>query len=204
MTKERDRGERPKKSWRELDAQRDGRRSSEPRREGGQQANDRSSSQHKAALDALFEKGGFSQMAEKLTQRFGAPGRSPELPKAKPDEKPETKPEPVAAPEKPKDDQRVVLKKKLLEAVARDEISRVFDRYTKLYGMPNDFELLEQGLEHQKLDRQGEVLAALEELLGRDKPKRSKSLAGKLRYIEETGDDPELRVVAARIRARLG
>ena len=149
-------------------------------------------------------------MAEKLTQRFGAPGRSPELPRAKGDaaarQPGDPKPDAAEAPAavaKPKDDPRAVLRKKILESVGRDEISRAFDRYTKAHGMPQDFELLEQALEHQKLDRQSEVMIALEQLLERDKPKRMKTLAGKLRYIEETGD-PELRVIAARVRARLG
>jgi hypothetical protein len=91
----------------------------------------------------------------------------------------------------------------VVEALGRDEVSRAFDRYVKAHGMPSDFELLEQGLEHNKDDRIAEVLGALEQLLSRDKPKRSRTLVGKLRFIEETSSDEELRQFAARVRAKL-
>src|SRR5256885_2569212 len=76
---ERDRGDRPKKSWREMDAARDrprpprDDRGREPARpssgSGGMDA--RASKQYRAALDALFEKGEVGKIAEKLS---GGPG----------------------------------------------------------------------------------------------------------------------------------
>ena len=89
-----------------------------------------------------------------------------------------------------------------MEALGRDEISRTVDRYVKAHGWPNDFEILEQALEHTKPERQIEAMDALEKLLEREKPKRSRTLAGKLRFIEETSDG-DLRDQAARIRTKL-
>src|SRR5262245_39197565 len=113
--RDRDR-DRPKKSWREVDAQRDRSRSpTEPSRQPGPSSSDRASKQYRAALDALFAKGEVGKLAEKLA----APTRSePAPPKA------QTSP----APAPPKEDPRAVLRKKILAAVGRDEISRAVDR----------------------------------------------------------------------------
>jgi hypothetical protein len=234
---ERDRGDRPKKSWRELDAQRDRAGPRPPRKEGPREPgamDARASKQYRAALDALFAKGEVGKLADKLAGTPGAqrldpaellraqsggappPSEAPapvakaareSVPVAKADE-PETPRstlrEPVTGSAAPKvDDGRAALRKKVLEALARDEISRAVDRYVKQLGWPADFEVLEQALEHTKEERQGEAMAQLEKLLARDKPKRSRTLAGKLRFIEETSDSAELREQAARIRAKL-
>jgi hypothetical protein len=192
---ERDR-DRPKKSWRDIDSQRD--RSGGPRPEPGAkqsaQKSDAASKQYRAQLDALFAKGEVGKFAEKLA------GGPPSLRPAEP-AKPAPAPEP---PPPPKEDPRAVLRKKLQEAIGRDDISRAFDKYVKAHGVPADFELLEQGLEHNKSEKQLEVLDALDKLLERDKPKRSRTLVGKLRFIEETSGDDELRTAAARVRGRIG
>lgn len=236
---ERDRGDRPKKSWRELDAargkprpQRDDRdRGGSSSSSGGMDA--RASKQYRAALDALFAKGEVGKLAEKLTSGpggridpadivrggpaprndapamsgtggGGASGNAPSSTSASPTpaapERAKAPPAPAAPP--PKEDGRAALRKKVLEALGRDEISRAVDRYVKAHGWPNDFEILEQALEHNKADRQTEAMTQLEKLLEREKPKRSRTLAGKLRFIEETSDG-DLRDQAARIRARL-
>jgi hypothetical protein len=193
MSSDRD---RPKKSWRDIDAQRDrsGGGSRPPQSPHAEKKSEHASKQYRAQLDALFEKGGVGKLAEKLAG--GPPSlRAPEPPKAAPT--------PAPPPPPAKEDPRAVLRKKVLEALGRDEISRAFDRYLKGHGMPSDFELLEQGLEHNKDERIQEVLAALEQLLERDKPKRSRTLVGKLRFIEETSSDAELRQFAARVRGKL-
>jgi hypothetical protein len=208
--------DRPKKSWKELDAQRDrgGGRARSERGGPRSQEDPRASRQHRAALDALFAKGELGKLAEKLAPaaRPMAPSRpailsppssgEPGAPGAIERSAPTPAPTP-AAPEPPKDDARSVLRKKILEAPSRDAISRAYDRYEKQYGAPRDFELLEQGLEHVKPDRIVEVIGQIEALLEREKPRRSRTLAGKLRLIEETSDDRELRERAAKLRARL-
>jgi hypothetical protein len=228
---ERDRGDRPKKSWREMDAMRDraGPRPSRDERDRkgpGNNMDARASKQYRAALDALFEKGEVGKLAEKLapggrldpadvvrgTQKSAASapafdGSAPSTAAApatanSPERAPAPPPHKPSAKEVAKEDARAVLRKKVLEALGRDEISRAVDRYVKAHGWPNDFEILEQALEHTKTERQTEAMTQLEQLLGREKPKRSRTLAGKLRFIEETADG-DLRDQAARIRAKL-
>lgn len=233
---ERDRGDRPKKSWREMDAARDRAGPRPPRDKndrpgssgsgssssgGGMDA--RASKSYRAALDALFAKGEVGKLAEKLS---GSPGaarvdpvdvvhgreqkRDSPLDNARGStgssserEAPSTPRAAAPPPEPVKEDGRAPLRKKVLEALGRDEITRAIDKYVKSHGWPNDFEILEQALEHTKEESQIEAMGQLEKLLAKEKPKRSRSLAGKLRFIEETTDAPELRDQAARIRAKL-
>jgi hypothetical protein len=228
---ERDRGDRPKKSWRELDAMRGKPRPSRDERGDSRSSgmDARASKQYRAALDALFAKGEVGKLAEKLSGGPGgridpadivrggpapksdAPAMSgagsgatsasapsaPSAPERAPAKAPSAPP-----PAPPKEDGRAALRKKIVEALGRDEISRAVDRYVKAHGWPNDFEILEQALEHNKPERQTEAMTQLEKLLEREKPKRSRTLAGKLRFIEETSDG-DLRDQAARIRAKL-
>jgi hypothetical protein len=185
-----------------MDSQRDKGRSSEPRREGGPRAEaqaDRASKAYRAQLDALFEKGEVAKFADKLvggrSELPGVPMPAPKKPEAPVEE---------AKPVEKVEDPRQVLRKKILSALGREEISRAVDRYVKAYGMPADFEVLEQALEHTKDERVVEALSVLEKMLERDKPKRSRTLAGKLRFLEETSGDAELRAFAARVRTKLG
>ena len=231
---ERDRGDRPKKTWRERDAARGQPRPSRDERGDSRSSgmDARASKQYRAALDALFEKGEVGKLAEKMgpgspridphdlvrgTHRSGgdAPAMSgagsgpsaatssaPSTATSSAPERVSSKAPPAAAPPPQKEDGRAALRKKVVEALGRDEISRAVDKYVKAHGWPNDFEVLEQALEHNKSDRQTEAMDALEKLLEREKPKRSRTLAGKLRFIEETSDG-DLRDQAARIRAKL-
>src|SRR3954447_8130782 len=70
---ERDRGDRPKKTWRERDAQRGTPRPSRDERGDSRSSgmDARASKQYRAALDALFEKGEVGKIADKLS---GGPG----------------------------------------------------------------------------------------------------------------------------------
>src|SRR3954468_13517272 len=66
----RDRGDRPKKSWREMDAMRDRAGPRKPREEParpGEAMDARASKQYRAALDALFAKGEVGKLADKLS-----------------------------------------------------------------------------------------------------------------------------------------
>ncbi len=184
--------DRSKKSWREVDSSRDRSRPFEPRRDTGGE-HPAASKQHRAALEALFARGDLGEVIEKL---------APPVPESV---------EPrnvVAAPETKLNDElqegRVALRKKLMAAIGRDDISRAVDRYIKTHGMPTDFEMLEQALEHHKPERVTEVVAALLQLLERERPKRSRTLQSKLRLIEETCGDAELAAQAQAARAQLG
>jgi len=201
---ERDRGDRPKKSWRELDNLRDKPRTSTPRPEAARSRaqEERASKAYRAQLDALFERGEVGKLAEKMVQsRTDAPSSLIGQPMPQP-KKAEPAPEPPPPP--PVDDPRSVLRKKILSAIGRDEISRAVDKYVKAHGMPRDFEVLEQALEHNKEERLTEALGVLESMLERgEKPKRSRTLVGKLRFLEETSGDKDLVAFAARLRGKL-
>jgi hypothetical protein len=187
--------DRPKKSWRELDSARDKARSVGPERPRAEDV--RASNRHRAALDALFEKGGFGKIIDVM-----APAK--EIRKEPIVVATEPAPQAASAGEEiPKEDSKAALRKKILEATSREAGSRAFDRYEKLYGLPRDFELLECGLEHIKPEKQVEVLGQLELLLQKEKPRRSRTLQGKLRLLQETSDVPDVASRAARIRALL-
>lgn len=199
------RGTGPRKSWKERDAQKDrggGARREEPRNERTVEKDARSSKQYRAALEALFEKGGLAKVAEKLGGA-GVPAAA-HPPQAQPASIPGAPAGPpptkvIVAP-----DERTVLRKKIIDAIGRDEITRAMDRWLKEFPLPADFEVLEQAIEHRKEDRVLEVLALLEKMLEKDKPKRSRMLAAKLRFLEETCGDKEMSDTAIRLRARLG
>ena len=128
-------GDKPKKSWREIDSQRD---KSAPRAEGPSGARGaggvKSDRQYRAALEALFDKGGIGKVADKMAEKMGAPA----LPRAS---------SAPAAP--PVDEGRLALRKKVAEAIGRDEVTRALDRFLKEYPLPEDFEVLEQALDHR-------------------------------------------------------
>ena len=197
--------DRPKRSWREIDARRDGARTGGPPASGESTAQAKASRAHRAALDALFEKGELGRYAEKLG--LGAPGA------AKPESKPAADGTGAASPAPPakaapkvdeKEQDRLAQRKKILDGTTREAVGRAFDRYCKAYGMPKDWELLERGLEHPRDDRLVEVLTEIEALLTRERPRRTRTLDGRLRLIAETHDDAELRARAQALRARLG
>jgi hypothetical protein len=189
--------DRPKRSWREIDAVREGgRRDAGARPSSAREATaqDKASRDHRAALDKLFAKGEVGKYAEKLG--IGAKTTSVTKP---------VEPAPAPEPVKPSAEEleRISLRKKILEGTAREAVARAFDRYTKIAGMPKDWELLERGLDHPRGDRLAEVLTEIEALLTREKPRRTRSLDGRLRFIAETHEDTELRARAEALRTRL-
>ena len=105
---------------------------------------------------------------------------------------------------KPVED-KLSLRRKLLEAAGRQEITRIAEKYLARWPLPDDPEFLEQLLEHEKETRIREALDRLGILLDRGQmPRRSRALCGKLRYISETGFDPELQTAAQALLTRLG
>src|SRR5256885_13258023 len=125
---ERDRGDRPKKSWRELDANRGKPRPSHDERGDSRSSgmDARASKQYRAALDALFEKGEVGKLAEKLSAGPGSPridahdlvrgtqrgGDAPAMSGAA-----TSKAAPAPPPPPPKEDARAPLRKKVMEAL---------------------------------------------------------------------------------------
>ena len=211
---------REKKSWRDIDAKRDRSQSPAPRGSDGdlkrklQDAH--KSKQYRAALDALFEKGGFDKVAEALGKRESGGSPAPANPSANSSASAAPVESavgatsdaiPVAGPGskgKPSGDDRLLLRKKILEAAGRDEISRAVDKFIAKWPLPDDWEVLEQVLEHQAAARVDEALAKLEAMVMLAKPRRARTLVGKLRYIEETSGRAEWRERASKLRAKLG
>lgn len=230
---------RPKKSWRDIDKARDGsrgsRQGSEPRRDP--QA-DREQKQYRAALEALFEKGGIGKLADKLSATGARGPLSAEdlrnLPKesdesgaaealareAEAADAPSGTPAPVAAAastpaaaegrvgaaagKKKGAEDRVGLRRKLLEAAGRQEISRAAEKYLERFPLPDDHEVLEQLLEHEKEPRVLQAMERIGHLLDlRQTPKRSRALCGKLRYLADTASSDEVRRKAQELLRRL-
>jgi hypothetical protein len=201
-----------KKSWREIDAGRDrsggsGRAPSDGRSPDSKLKDVQKSKQYRAALDALFEKGGFDKVAEVLGKSPGAPSSlsKPAEPAA------EAKapaaaaaPAPAPKPVDPADATRQALKKKILEAIGREEITRAIDKYAAKWPLPAEWEVLEQALEHTDRARVEEAIGTMELMVAREKPRRARALLGKLRFIEETMVGEELAKRAAALRGKLG
>lgn len=189
--------------------------------------------QYRAALEAAFAKGELGKLADKLNiSGLGplAPASPPSPPAPSPTEtsaeaSPDTDPAPsqngggpanaslatgAAGAKKTTgrrkvEDERLTLRRKLAEALGRQEISRAAEKYLARYPLPDDHELLEQLLEHERESRVREAIDRILVLIERRQPpRRSRALCSKLRYIIETTFDSELRQAAQGLLERLG
>lgn len=224
--------DRSKMSWRDIDKRRDGSRggparsgSSEPRPGSHEE---HSQKQYRAALEAAFAKGELGKLADKLNISSHGPGTPPartptptptpaasdEAEGAAAEGTAEAPAEAAAAPTsggpkkggkgKKVEDERLTLRRKLAEAAGRQEISRAAEKFLARYPLPDDHELLEQLLEHDKEARVREAIGRINELIDRRQPpRRSRALIGKLKYITETTYDEELRQAAQALLGRL-
>jgi hypothetical protein len=176
--------DRPRKSWREIDAQRDRSNHSagRDRRDDRPRKSQPSQKTYRAALDRLFESGGLGKLLEK-----------------------QSGPQP-AAPADEAADTRARLMARVRDALGPDDVTKAVDAYlAKFTTPPEDFEFLGTMLQHRAAPRVAEAMEALRGLLDRGlKPKRPRAIAAQLRMIEEVGDDPELTRAAAELRRRLG
>jgi len=226
--------DRPKLSWREIDKRRDGaghgpggggRSGLPPTQEEARQR------QYRAALEAAFEKGELGKLADKLnlTGRNGAapapapaaqPAASAAAAASVSASASASSPAPAASATVAVEDSkgaagkkkvvgrlaedRTQLRKKLVEAIGRGEITRAADKFLLRFPLPDDHEVLEQLLEHERESRVSEAIARITQLLDRQHmPKRSRALCGKLRYIAETTHDVELKQAAQGLLVRL-
>lgn len=204
-----------------------GRSSSEPRPGSHEE---HSQKQYRAALEAAFAKGELGKLADKLNISSHGPGTPPArtptptpTPPASDDSTegaaagegaPEAGAEAAATPAsggpkkggkgKKVEDERLSLRRKLVEAAGRQEISRTAEKFLARYPLPDDHELLEQLLEHDKEARVREAIGRINDLIDRRQPpRRSRALIGKLKYITETTYDEELRQAAHALLGRL-
>jgi hypothetical protein len=206
--------DRPRKSWREIDRSRDGSSGSSAR--GGpppQRAREEehAQKQYRAVLEAAFAKGELGKLAEKLTSPRGAPPAPAAEPAAEaegagtgagtPAGETAAAPAPVKGR---KTDDKLTLRKRLVEAIGRQEITRAADRYFERFPLPDDHEFLEQILEHEQEARVVEAMGRIAALLDqRVVPKRSRALCGKLRYLAETSTSDRTQKDAEALLKRL-
>ncbi len=225
--------DRPKKSWRDIDKRRDGSNSgsrsgsAEPRMNQSSPEEARQK-QYRAALEAAFAKGELGKLADKLN----ISGLGPSVPTPAPvaavvPPSSESSGEAGSSSDgaaagsgagldspanarkivgrKKGEDEKTLLRRKLVEAASRSEISRAAEKYLARYPLPDDHELLEQLLDHENESRVREAIARICDLIGRRQPpRRSRALCGKLRYIVETTADNDLRQAAQDLLGRLG
>jgi len=221
--------ERPKLSWRDIDKRREGSGGSRVAKSSPSDPRPGSSEEHRqkqyrAALEAAFAKGELGKLADKLNISGLGPGPSPSPPAAAPpppsetagETNPSSEPAALGAAQaasgaaaksgsrrKP-EDERLTLRRKLVEAAGRQEISRAAEKYLARYPLPDDHELLEQLLEHERESRIREAIDRINVLIERRQPpRRNRALCGKLRYIIETTPDNDLRQAAQVLLGRL-
>ena len=187
MTEDNDR-ERPRKSWREIDAQRD--RSlhttrAERDRERASKRGKPSTKNYKAALDKLFESGGIAKLLEQTAARENDKGGGDGGTLV---------------------DTKARLVARVRDALGPDEVTKAVDAYLAKYGRPpEEFEFLGPMLQHRDADRVSEAMVAISALLDTGlRPRRPRAIAALLRTIEEVGDDPALKQQAHELWLRVG
>lgn len=173
--------DRSRKSWRDIDKQRDGSMHRKDDRglggPGGKRGGPRSQKSYRAALDRLFESGKIADLVEQK-----APGETAD------DAGSESRLKKLA---------------RIKKATGRDEITKEVDAYLKESELPEDLEILGQVLEHRNPTRQLEAMEGIDRLLDRERPKRYRAMVGQLKMIRDMGDDREMVQLANRLIDRL-
>ncbi|MDY0004869.1 MAG: hypothetical protein RBU30_26460 [Polyangia bacterium] len=172
--------EKRKKSWKEIDAQRDRsqhRRPEPPQGGPGPRGRDPSRS-YRTALDELFSSGAVGKLVEKRDEETGV--------------KVETD-----AP------RRKELAAVIEAASGPDQRQAAIDAYRAAFGLPRDFETLAYFLEQADPDRVEEAMARIGELLDSEKPKRGRTLVAKLKAVAELSEWGRLRRGAQALLDRL-
>jgi hypothetical protein len=197
--------ERRKKSWREIDAQRDRSQQRGPteRREdspfGGGRKGEQRQKTYRSQLDHLFESGGIGKLVaeqekqkqEELAEKMGLRPQGSA-----------TAEKPVAAAA-PADEGRSKKLAGVRDAIGPEQITKAIDGYLKAYAWPTDLDFLSAALEHRDPDIVREVLSRLATALASGKPRRAATLAGRLRTLEELGGDEDIRRQAEELRRKL-
>lgn len=170
--------ERPRKSWREIDKQRD--RSQHRREEKPVVERKRgpgSQKSYRAQLDRLFETG---KIADLVAQKL-----------------------PCAADSDPAENRLKALGA-IKRAMDRDTITRELDAYLEKFGaLPDDLEVLEKALEHRSPGQQLLAMQRIDALLDREQPRRKRAMVGQLKLIRDLSDDPALTALARKLLGRL-
>lgn len=172
-----DDSDRPKKSWRERDAQRNRSKhvSSDSTPAGAAKARDQSAGA-KAALERAFSDGLVSKLVK---EKLGAP--------------------PTVSDEK-----RPELLKKIRITEARADVNKLIDELLALSSeLPHDWEVLTRCLDHDRDEVVRSALDKMDALLAKERPKRAASLAMRLSGLEADTSDDDVRALAERVRGKL-
>lgn len=212
---------RDRLSWAEIDKIRDKSKSRErdPMQKQSSPAAMNAQKSYRAALEKAFAAGKLEELAKTLSgssasevnHRGPAPPATPQPvavgngPTAAAEPTPDNQPAVAAAtPKDPEREQKQKLLAKIRECEGRDAITRAIDAFVGRYSkLPDDVEILTKCLGHKSDERVSEALVQLTVLVGKDKPRRARTLAAQLRILEDTHGDPEIRACAAKVRGRL-
>lgn len=174
--------DRPKKSWREIDAGKDRsshRRDDKPRQ--GTKAAQRSASaqqQYRSALEKLFDGGSAATTA-------GWAKVLPEMPKD------------------PASEGRQEMLRDIRKATGRAAVEKAVAALLERFPLPDDPDILVQVLVHSDDDLVRQALARLDALLPLRTPAGKAVLDGRLRTLEDDQDrDPDVRSLAGQIRRK--
>jgi hypothetical protein len=172
--------ERPRKSWREIDKQKDRsqhRRDEKPvvekKRGPGSQKS------YRAQLDRLFETG---KIADLVAAKEGT--------------------DPAKAGEA--GENRIKMLGAIKRAMDRESITRELDAYLAKFGeLPDELDILEKALDHRKLDLQIDAMRRIDALLDREQPRRKRTMVGQLKLIRDVSGDDEAIALAKKLLGRL-
>ncbi len=180
--------EKRKRSWREIDRKRDrGSAGSSNDAPAGPRRDGRSSQRYKAMLEKAFDRGDMGAIVERLDQ--SSPTSTPGQASKKNAKGP--------GPQK--------LLHQVKNASERTTALDAFDQYVERYGMPNDYDVLTRALEHPKQQVLLAVMEHILHLLEESRPRRTKTLAARVRLIMEDDFemDEDVRQKAAELAQRL-
>lgn len=170
--------ERPRKSWRDIDKQKDRsqhRREERPPLE--RKTGPGSQKSYRAALDRLFSTGKIAELVESK-----APGTT----KTTEDS-----------------ENRLKMLARIKSATDRETIIREVDALLEKYELPDDLEVLERVLAHRRPELQLQAMQRIDRLLDQGPPKRRRALLGQLKLIRELGPDDEILELCRKLIARL-
>jgi hypothetical protein len=176
MSERDDDGERPKKSWRELDRMRDrskhvgGAKPAEAPRERER------SKMSRTALDRAFTDG--------LVGKLVAAKEGGSIPEDK--------------------SKRPELLKKIRISESRAEVNAAIDELLAFSDFPDDWDVLIRALDHDKSDVLQRALTRLAKLLETERPPRRGALLQRVIGLAENADEDEVRELATKLRQTLG
>lgn len=221
--------DRERRTWREIDQLRgkSERRDRDPMQKQSSPAALAAQKSYRAALERAFASGQLGQLARTLSRPDDNVMLGPETTKHRPEpattssvgvvKEPEHVPgnaqtaaSPQAlppAPIVPRDaerENRLKLLAKIKTAEGSGPVTRTVDGFLAKYPkLPDDYEVLTKALAHKRDDRVRAFLEQLAEMLAREKPRRNRTLAAQLRFLEDTHGEPDIRRHAAEVRSML-